>query len=122
MSEHEAKIQKFVDDAFTKLTAKVPITSEQSSEVKEFLLNLALRSTMVGAPTKCKECEDALDPRYRDRCVKHIGLLMAADYGKAKVREHGPALATKMFMGLQGWFEKVTAEDEKKQEDSSAES
>lgn len=120
MSEHEAKIQKYVDDTLAKVVSKLQATLDQAQEVKELLLNLALRSAMVGAPTKCRECEEPLDQRYRDRCVKHIGMLMASDFGKAKVREHGPVLATKVFMGLQGWFEKLTAEDEKKPEDASS--
>jgi len=66
--------------------------------------------------SSCVECTDKLDARMTKRCPKHIGMLMAADFAKAKVREHGPALAAKAVIGLQGWFEKVMTSEEKPDE------
>lgn len=119
-SKTEIKTSKLVDEAIAKIEAlngAKDTPPEARERLKEILTTLALKSAVAGAPDKCKECGGKLDPRFRDRCPKHIGLLLAADFGRNQVREHGPALAMKAAMGLQGWLEKLGAPAESSAED-----
>lgn len=115
----EAKVAKHIDEAIAKLrglNAASNTPDEHNTRVREILTALALRSALAGPSDQCKECEDKLDPRIRERCPKHVGLMLAADYAKAKAKEHGPVLMAKAAMGLQAWFERLTADEEKTEE------
>ncbi len=115
----EAKVAKHIDEAIAKLrglNAASNTPEEHATRVREILTALALRSALAGPSDQCKECEDKLDPRIRERCPKHVGLMLAADFAKAKAKEHGPVLMAKAAMGLQAWFEKLTADEEKTEE------
>jgi len=116
-SKTEMKASKLVSEALAKIkalngTASTPPDTEE--RLKEILTNLALRSALAGLPDKCKECDSRLDNRLRDRCPKHAGLLLLSEFGKAKVREHGPMLAAKAAMGFQAWLEKFSSGEEEK--------
>jgi hypothetical protein len=126
-SKTEIKASKLVNEALAKIkalngTAATPPETEE--RLKEILTNLALRSALAGLPDKCKECDSRLDSRLRDRCPKHVGLLLAADFAKKQAREHGPALAAKAAMGFQAWLEKFSSaggsESEEKTEEEKA--
>lgn len=117
----EAKVAKHVDDAIAKLKGLLGASNtpeEHNTRLREILTTLALRSALAGPSDQCKECEDKLDPRIRERCPKHVGLMLAADFAKAKAKEHGPAIMAKAAMGLQAWFEKITSDEKKDGEES----
>jgi len=112
----EAKVTKHVDEAAAKfkglrMASNTP--EEHDARARDILMSLALRCALAGPSDQCRECDDKLDPRVRERCPKHVGLMLAADYAKAKAKEHGPVLMAKAAMGLQAWFEKLTADEGK---------
>ncbi len=116
-SKTEMKASKLVNEALAKIKALNGTTTtppETEERLKEILTNLALRSALAGLPDKCKECDSRLDNRLRDRCPKHVGLLLASDFAKAKVKEHGPMIAAKAAMGFQAWLEKFSSPEEEK--------
>ena len=110
-SKTETKVAKHIDEAIAKIealngTATTP--PETKDRLKDILTNLALRSALAGLPDTCKECEEKLDARLSVRCPKHIGMMVASDFAKSKMKEHGPLLMAKAAMGAQAWFEKLT--------------
>lgn len=112
-NKSEARVAKHVDEAISKvkgLLAASNTPSEHDTRLREILTTLALRATLVGLPETCKECEEKLDVKLSVRCPKHIGLMLAADFAKAKAKEHGPVIMAKAAMGVQAWFEKLTAD------------
>lgn len=115
-NKSEAKVAKHVEEAAAKikgLYAASNTPNEHDTRLREILTTLALRATLIGLPETCKECEEKLDIKLSVRCPKHVGLMLAADYAKAKAKEHGPVLMAKAAMGVQAWFEKLTADAEK---------
>lgn len=107
-SKTEMRIAKLVDEAIEKIEElngpKAPPAVRE--KLQAVLRGLALKAAIGAAPEKCKECDGKLDPRFRDRCAKHIAMLLAADFGRAQIREHGPTIAMKAAAGIQGWLEK----------------
>ncbi len=98
MSEAEAKVNKLVDDAITKIMTDVPSASLPSGfkeRLRNILENMAFRAAVAGLPETCSKCDKKIDQRLRNRCPEHIGMLLGTDFLWKQVRERGPVLATK---------------------------
>lgn len=120
----ESKIQKHVDEAAAKIANLMAVPSGNISDtimkdrINDVLTTLALRAALSSGPEKCKECDEKLDQRLSVRCPKHVAMVLAGDFAKAKVKEHGPALMAKAMMGAQSWLESVMKDEEKDGESS----
>ena len=117
-SKTEIKASKFVEEALSKIKSMNGASAtppETEDRLREILTNLALRSALAGLPDKCKECDSKLDRRLRERCAKHAGLVLLADFGKSQAAKHGPTIAAWAAMGFQGWLEKLQNQNEEKE-------
>ncbi len=58
----------------------------------------------VFASRTCTDCDALLDPRIAARCPTHAATILAKDAARSQVKKHGPELAGKALMKVQGWI------------------